>query len=59
MGNITKKHTLNIKAVLTVEDTTVYVQTEDMDEAVSMSEFVKDFDGREVNITVAEKIDLD
>lgn len=42
-----------------MEDTTVYVQTEDMDEAVSMSEFVKDFDGREVNITVAEKIDLD
>lgn len=37
----------------------MYVQTEDMGEPISMSELVKDFDGREVNITVVEKIDLD
>lgn len=35
------------------------IQTEDMDEPISMSEFVKDFDGCEVSIAVAEKIDLD
>lgn len=37
----------------------MYVQTEDMEEPVSMSEYVRDFDGHEVNITVGEKFDLD
>lgn len=58
MSNITKKHTVNIKAIMTVEDKIVNIQTEDMEEPVSISEFVKDFDGREVSIAVAEKIDL-
>ena len=42
-----------------MEDYVVYIQTEDMGEALPLSDYVKDFDGREVNITVAEKIDLD
>ena len=39
MSNITKKHTVNIKAVITVEDKVVYIQTEDMGEALPVEQF--------------------
>lgn len=56
--SITKKNTLSIKAVMTVEDDIVYIQTEEMDEAVPLAAYCGDFDGYEVSVSIGQTTEM-
>lgn len=53
MSKINKKHTLNIKAVLYVEDNVISFEDENTGEVIPVASLAQEFDGRECSLAIA------
>lgn len=56
-ANITEKKTVSIKGVLNIDEDVIIVELEDGD-TYALSEILKNFNGAEVSINVAESRDI-
>lgn len=57
-SKISKKKSLTIKGIINTTDDGIFIEVEDMDNPVNLSEYARDFDGEDVtlSITVTQEI---
>jgi hypothetical protein len=56
--NVTKKNSLSIKAIVSVEDEKVMLEIEGYAEPTNLATFLEEFDGKDVTISVNTAEDL-
>ena len=52
-AKITKKNTLNVQGSLDLTDGFIMVEVEDHDQPVSLAELAKEYEGKDIKITIA------
>ena len=57
-SKITTKNSLNAKGTLNLSDNNIVLEVEDVDTPVALIDLLKDFDGKEVTISVNHSNDL-
>lgn len=57
-SKVNKRQSANIKGILTIEDGDLLVEVEDIEKPFNLAEFLADFDGLEVNISVSHKFEV-
>lgn len=53
MSKINKKHTLNIKAILYIEDNTISFEDENTGEVIPVASLAQEFDAKECTLSIA------
>ena len=57
-SKVNKRSSASIKGFLLIEGGQLYVEVEDIEKPFNLAEFLKDFDGIEVALSVTHKEDL-
>ena len=58
MAKVSKKSAFNAKGVLEVNDDTILIRIEDVDEPLNLAEYVQCFDGQEVSVGFTQTTDI-
>lgn len=57
-SKINKRSSASIKGILSVEDGKLFVDVEDIEKPFNLAEFLKDFDGVDMTLSVAHKEEI-
>lgn len=55
---VSRRNSASIKGVLAIEDGKILVEVEDIFPAFVLSEFLKEFDGKDVSLSVTHREDI-
>lgn len=58
MSKVNKRKSASIKGILSVDGSKLFVEVEDVEKPFNLAEFLADFDGLEVTVSVSHKMDL-
>ena len=57
-SKVSRRSSANIKGILLIDDGKLFVEVEDIEKPFDLADFLKDFDGLEVALSVAHKEEL-
>ena len=58
MAKVSKKKTFTAKGIINVEGDKIAIEVEDIENPIVLSDYVKDFDGKEVSISFSQIEDI-
>lgn len=58
MAKVSKKKTFTAKGIINVEGDKITIEVEDIENPIVLSDYVKDFDGKEVSISFSQIEDI-
>lgn len=58
MAKVSKKKTFTAKGIINVEGDKITIEVEDVESPIVLSEYVSDFDGKEVSINFSQIEDI-